>query len=459
MSFNFGTEPYPYQKGGVKRLERLYGRALLADDMGLGKTLQTLLYVKRNEVRTSPTIIVCPAGLKWNWEKEALTHIRMRTEVLETRKVPRSTRGFHHNRIIINYDILKDWLPFLMELKPRLIILDECHYLQSRTTLRTKAVKHLCQDVPHVIAISGTPLTNRPAELWPILNILWPEDFPSFFSFATRYCKPHKAPWGWTFNGATHLTELHAKLFHLGMIRRLKEDVMQDLPEKTNIVIPLNISDPKQYKAAHTDFLSWLRKYRPAKIKSAMRAESLVKVGYLKSLAARLKLEGIISWVDDFLQDSDEKILLWTIHHEMVDCLQDQYDKVCLVIDGRVPVNKRDKIREQFLNDPRKRILIGNIKANGTGGSYPGVTTEGFCEMGWTPGEHKQAIDRLHGIGRGNKNKKLSIYWFVGKGTIEEKICELIQKKQKTLDKVLDNGVGMDEITLFDDLLEALENE
>ncbi len=169
------TKLYPYQKRGVLRIERFGGRVLLSDAMGLGKTIQALTWLKRFRKRrkTLPAIVVCPASLKWNWEIETLKHIGVQADILEGVNPPKRFRP-QSKLIILNYDILKAWLPVLKSWDPQTVVLDECHYAQNRSTQRSKAARNLCESVPYVLALSGTPLTNRPAELWSVLNLIRP---------------------------------------------------------------------------------------------------------------------------------------------------------------------------------------------------------------------------------------------------------------------------------------------
>jgi SWI/SNF-related matrix-associated actin-dependent regulator 1 of chromatin subfamily A len=269
------TKLYPYQKTGVKMMEGFNGRALLADEMGLGKTIQALYYHKRNKKGT--TIVVCPASLKFNWAREAANHIKQSSMIVEGRKPP-TRAGFKRNRfIIINYEVLSYWVDHLKKFKPTLLILDECHYIKNRKAKRTRAVQALAKNIDEVIAISGTPLTNRPSELFPVLNLLRPDKFKSFMPYAHRYCDAKKNRWGWDFKGAKNLDELHEKLTSTMMIRRKKMDVLQDLPEKSRNVITIPISNRKEYDEAETDLIAWLSKFNIGKAKRAEAAERLIE--------------------------------------------------------------------------------------------------------------------------------------------------------------------------------------
>ena len=196
--------PFPFQRIGARWIKKFNGRALLADEPGLGKTVQCILYI-RWYLEQGPIVVVCPATIKEHWRRHIVRYLGdLNPKVLEGRvPMPRGLKVDPDRVYIINYDILgktndpDSWVNYLKGISPKLVILDENHLIKSRTAQRTKACRHLCQDVPQVIAVSGTPLTNRPAELWTTLNIVRPDVFDSFWSFGARYAGPRKTPWGW----------------------------------------------------------------------------------------------------------------------------------------------------------------------------------------------------------------------------------------------------------------------
>jgi len=425
---------YPYQEEGVKKIEKFNGIALLADDMGLGKTAQALKYIYDHpELR--PVIIVCPATLKWVWETQAHQHYGLRATVLSGRKKPKTGLREQIPILIINYDILDAWKDYLIGLNPKIVVADEAHYIKTSNTRRTKALKALCKNVPHKIAISGTPLTNRPAELFSTLNILWPKEFHAFTPFAHRHCAPKWKPWGWDFRGASHLDELHAKLKKLGMIRRLKKDVLKFLPKKTNIVIPIEIQNRTEYNKALHDFINWLGEKSPSKASRASKAEELVKIGYLVRLAAALKMNSVFEWIDNFFEQSDDKLVAFCCHKKIVEMLRTRYKDKCVIITGATSQKKRKLAVENFQKNPKIKLFIGNIRAAGTGIDLFAANTCVFIETGFVPGDVSQASDRLHRIGQ---KKNVFIYFLTAINTIEESLCKILQAKQNTITHVLD---------------------
>lgn len=450
-------KPYPYQRQGVKLIEYFNGRALLADEMGLGKTLQALKYHRRNHKETVPAVVVCPATLKWNWEREALNAIGCRAEVLEGRQPRWSRLDVKHKLIVVNYDILPYWLDWFEELGPRAAFIDECQYIKNRSAQRTKAVKHLCRMCDHVVMMSGTPLLNSPSELFPALNILLPDVFPSFLPFAMDFCKPRRVHGRWDYGGAKNLDELHDLLDETCMIRRLKKDVLHQLPDKVRDVIPIQLDrkDAKEYAFAEKNFIRWVATTKgKGKANKARRAQAVVKVGYLKRLAAELKMKLIIQWIDDFLADSDGKLVVFGVHHKVLQPLAERYKSKCVVVDGSVTGKKRQHAVDKFQSKASVRLFIGNLQAAGVGLTLTAASSVAFVELGWKPGEHTQGEDRIHRIGQTNA---AMIYYLVARNTIEEDLCEIIQRKQRVIEQTLD-GIGQgDDLDIFDLLIKKIE--
>lgn len=452
------TKLKKYQRVGVKRMHRFNGRVLLADDMGLGKTLQALTYMVESDARL--TIVVCPAGLKWNWEREAKKHVKRRATVLSGRTPPEDFAP-DSRLLIINYDILKEWVPVLRKLRADLIILDECHKISDRGTQQSKLTRRLAKGAKHLICISGTPLTNRPAELFTALNLLHPNEFPSFFAYAERYCKPELKPWGWVYKGATNLKELHRNLRRLCMIRRLKSDVLPELAAKTRQVVLLDIERRSEYDKAFKDIVTWLaRNVSLTAAKKAKKAEKLVRIGHLKRLVAELKLKGVIDWIESFLADTDRKLIVFATHKAVIGPLAKKFGRASVVIDGTVTGKARQAAVDTFNNNPQKRLLFANQRAAGVGWSCTSCSDVACIEFGWTPGEHTQAEDRCHGIGRGQEGVAVNVYYLVARDTIEEDISAIITRKQAVLDAVLDGkGETKDQTNIFTEVLEAIRRK
>lgn len=462
---------FPFQELGVSFIEAKNGRALIGDEMGLGKTVQALAYLQLHpELR--PVIIVVPASLKLNWAKEAEAWMTdPRVEVLSGTK-PYATHG---DLLIINYDILQHWTDYLLSLSPKVLVTDECHYYKnlkagkkkvkdaktgrtvstSMKVARTEAVLKMGKKIDHVIALSGTPIVNRPREFFNAINLIDPTIVPSFWKFAMRYCGAKHTGFGWDMNGASNKTELHEKLTSTIMLRRLKKDVLKDLPDKTRSFVPLELDNQKEYRTAEHSFTKWVRDTKGAEAAAkAGNAEALAKIEALKQLAVKGKMKAAIEWVRDFI-DSGEKLVLFSVHRTVIDQIMKEFDHVAVKVDGSVKNEDRQAAVERFQSDESVRLFIGNIKAAGVGLTLTAASSVAFLELPWTPGELTQAEDRCHRIGQKNA---VNIYYLLATRTIDEEIAELLDAKRVILDAVLD-GAETKDIALLSTLIERLKKE
>jgi len=260
-------------------------------------------------------------------------------------------------------------------------------------------------------------------------------------------------PWGWVYKGADNLKELHHKLNSLMMIRRLKKDVLNELPDKIRQVIPLQIENGEEYQEAQDNFIRWLTKKSVSKAIRAKKAKQLTKMGYLKRLAAELKMKSILEWIDGFLEENDGKLVLYCIHRKIIKTIYEKYKIISVVVDGSVTGRKRRIAVQSFQRNKRIRIFIGNIRAAGVGITLTASSTLAFVELDWVPANMMQVEDRIHRIGQ--KNVAM-IYYLVAKRTIEESLCRILQDKQKVITAVLDGNSKMNKLNVFGELEKIL---
>ncbi len=441
-------ELFPFQKKGVSFIEQKGGRALIGDEMGLGKTIQVLGWLHLHPEKR-PVIIICPAHLKLNWQQEIRMTLpgRQNVEILQGTKPYKITGDI----VIINYDILPKWLETLQGQEFQVMVFDEAHFIKNNSAQRTKTVKKLAKGIPHAIALTGTPIVNRPIEAFNPVQIVDRTIFPDFWEYARTYCDAKHNGFGWDFSGASHKEDLHKKLKAV-MIRRKKEDVLKDLPAKVFSHIPMEIDNEKQYHRAETDFIEYLREQKgKEKAEKAKQAEYLVKIEELKQLCIAGKMKHAIEWVRDFLDTNGQKLVLFTVHKETVDRLMEEFGGLAVKVDGSVSSAKRDEAVQAFQNNPHTRLFVGNIKAAGTGLTLTAASSVAFLELPWTPGDLTQAEDRCHRIGQENS---VNIYYLLAAGTIEQEIATLLDQKRKVLNAVLD-GEEVEEGKLITELIES----
>lgn len=443
---------FPFQRKGVAFIEAKDGRALVADEMGLGKTIQALAWLQLHPEKR-PAVIVVPASLKINWRREAMSWLD--SPNVQTLSGSKPNRRLTGDIIIVNYDILAGWLEALIDLKPAILITDECHYYKNNKAKRTKAIKKLGKKIPHVIALSGTPIVNRPIEMFNALQLIDNTVFPSFWKFAHRYCGAKHNGFGWDFTGSTNAKELHEKLTNTMMIRRLKSDVLHDLPDKLYSFQAMELGNEEEYSKAEKGFMSWLKDQKgDDAVESASNAEALVKIEALKQLAVQGKLDQAIKWIQDFL-DVDGKLVVFAVHKFVVERLMKEFKEQAVKIDGSVSGPERDKAVQRFQTDPTIRLFVGNIKAAGVGLTLTAASNVAFLELPWTPGEVTQAEDRCHRIGQ---KDSVTVYYLLAADSIEETLAQLIDSKRRVLDAVLD-GKETEQESLLSQLMTHYSEE
>jgi SWI/SNF-related matrix-associated actin-dependent regulator 1 of chromatin subfamily A len=445
---------YPFQKTGVAFLESKKGRALISDEMGLGKSAQSLAWLQLHPEKR-PVIIVVPASIKLNWEREAQKWMSNPSVEILLGNTPWKITG---NIIIINYDIVHGWMNALKELNPKVLILDEIHYIKSNSAKRTKAIKFLAKGIPHVIGLSGTPIVNRPIEIFNGLKLINPTLFGSLWDFGKRYCNLKRTPYGWDFNGSSNSAELHSILSDSIMIRRLKEDVLKDLPEKTQAFIPIELDNEKEYRDAERDFIAFVQKTKGSDAaEKASNAATLAEIEGLKQLAVKGKMSQAINWIEDFLE-SGNKLVIFATHKFVIDMLMEKFSYIdktrkiidrVVKIDGSVSMTDRQKAVDTFQNNPDCRLFVGNISAAGTGITLTAASNLVFLEYAWSPAQMDQASDRIHRI---TQKFSVTIYNIIAKGTIEEKIVKLLDAKRNTISSVMD-GKEADANSLLSELM------
>lgn len=412
-----------------------------------GKTVQALAWLRLHP-ENRPAIIVCPASLKLNWEREAKKWL---TENEKIHVV--NGKGWKNNQTIyiINYDILKKHYEHLTSIDAKVIILDESHYVKNSKAQRTKLATEISRKIPNRILLTGTPVLNRPVELWQQLNILDPNTWNNFFSYGVRYCNGQRTMWGWDFSGASNIEELNEKLKTI-MVRRTKAQVLKELPDKrySSVVVP--ISNRQEYTQAESQFLSYIRKIKGDEaVMKAKRAEMLTKIEALKQLSARGKMKAIFDWIDNFIE-SGEKLVIFANHTEIINNLYEKYKDIAVKLTGADSQEARQKAVDDFQNKSEIKIFIGNIKASGVGITLTASSNVAFIELPWTPSELQQATDRLHRIGQ---KSAVNVYYLLGENTIDEKIAKLLEEKASIVDAVID-GKEQKNLNILDDLIKEV---
>ena len=456
------SELYPFQIKGVRWLEQNDGTGIIADLMGAGKTVQAVSYAKLHP-QLRPVLVFCPATIKLQWKNE-IKRWTGENKVLilygrTSHKIPKNK----YNWIIVNYDILGEeeveidefgkpilkkngkpsvhftdysWIHVLVQLNIKIVICDEAQAL-SHDSGRTRAVQYfrkLNKDCKF-IALSGTPIRNRPLEFFNILNMIAPSVFSSSWKFKQRYCGPKHNGFGWTFKGATNLDELH-ELVKPYMIRREIEEVIAQLPPKIISIVPLELEEIElaNYNNAEEKFKEWLKSnYKNfATIQNQMER--------LKQLAYLAKRNSVFKWIEEFLSTGN-KLVVMTYHRMAMDDIYGNFKNKAVKLDGTTNQLNRQKAIDDFQKKDEIRLFVGQIIAAGVGvdGLQNVCNNMAFVEFTYTPADHAQAQGRLQRISKEGKYADfVNIYYLVADGTIDNMLVSMIVSKHKVTKQVLD---------------------
>lgn len=435
----------PYQVDFIKFAAIRHGRVALGDDMGTGKTVQSLAWMVY--AKADPALIVVNAPTKLQWMSAyyrwvgSVPGMHPRVGVLSGRTPYLLEKGVSY---IINWDILSDWEERLGKMGFRLLIGDEVQAIGNPKSQRAKSFIRLSKSIPHVIGMSGTPAMSKPAQFWSLLNIMEPEKFGNYYRYLNRYCQPKHNGFSMTYNGASHVEELHALLVSC-MLRRTKDQVMKDLPPKVMEVVPLEVD---------VDAMNEYRRQeaRAFNDQGISDKEMRERVAGLLRTAYALKEPALMQWVLDFL-DSGRKLLLFAWHRDVVDLIYMALkDYSPAKIYGGMSNQERESMRQKFISDPSCRVMVANIQSGGVGidGFQEVCSDVAFAEFSHTPNYHRQAEDRLH---RSGQHNSVTSYYLVAPGTVDMDAVEVLDDRAKMLDGVLDGKEAAD-IDLLTELLE-----
>jgi SWI/SNF-related matrix-associated actin-dependent regulator 1 of chromatin subfamily A len=412
-------------------------------------------------------LVICPASLRLNWLREArkwLVKERDYYVVDSPKEIPASA-----NFVICNYERLG--VPGLLDRKWDLLILDEAHKVKNQKAKRTKRVvgeaprkdkervPGLVDNVKRKLFLTGTPILNRPIELFPLLSALEPEGLgKNFFGFAKRYCDAAPGKWGWDFSGSSHLDELQIRLRESIMVRRLKKDVLTDLPAKRRQLVALapngcvKIVREEQeaweeqevmLAAARAEVdLAWASGDEDA-YKAAVDAltqasrVAFSEISAMRHRVALAKVPHFLEYAQDALESTD-KVVIFAHHRDVIKQLFDGLGAYGPVrVTGEDSTDHRDAAVERFQNDPTCRVIIGSIGAMGVGLTLTASSTVLFAELSWVPADVTQAEDRTHRIGQDNA---VSVVHVVLDGSLDQKMADMLIQKQEVADKALDKG-------------------
>lgn len=436
-----GLSYLPYQRAGIAyAMDRQH--ALIGDEMGLGKTIQGI-GISNADPSVRSVLVICPASLKLNWKRE--------WKKWDVKALSVAVGGSKHlpdsDVVIVNFDVIKKQHKKLIARNWDLVIIDECHKVKNPDAQRTQFIlgraekrnkdgeikKPAIEGIPakRQIFLTGTPILNRPIELWTLVEKLDPTGLgKNFWSFAKRYCNATQDRFGWNFNGASHLDELQDRLRAAFMVRRLKSEVLKDLPAKRRQVILIE-PDVKgrelieKEKVAYEHFQA-----------NEGDSVALSEMSRLRHEVAIYKVPFVADHVEDLLETLD-KVIVFAHHKDVVDALMAKFGDAAVKIDGRVTdMQVRQDAVDRFQTDAACKVFVGSIQAAGVGLTLTAASTVVFAELDWVPGNVTQAEDRVHRIGQ---TQQVLIQHIILDESLDATMINKIMVKQAVIDAALDS--------------------
>jgi SWI/SNF-related matrix-associated actin-dependent regulator 1 of chromatin subfamily A len=454
---------FPYQRRGVA-----YGiekkRIINGDDMGLGKTAQTIATLTGAGAKC--ILVICPATLKENWKREWKMWTGREAMVLNDRVKntwPQYYKVGMINVFICNYESLKKY--FIQEInKPEdkplrlnhivfketidlfdAVVIDELHRTKDYKTQLSKFCMGITRGKEYVIGLTGTPVVNKPIDLLAQLQIIGRlVEFGGYKGFTDRYCQG--------FNQSSNLKELNYFLNKTCFFRRLKKEVLNDLPDKMRSIVSCEITTRKDYDKAEAEFISFLRdnlNKTEGEISIALRGEAMVKMGILKKLSAKGKIDAMIEQIREVVE-AGEKIIVFATHKDVIAELKQAIPGSVTVI-GDDSMDQRQRNVDAFQKNPNCQVIICNIQSGGVGITLTASSRVAFIELPWHPAHADQAEDRAWRIGQKNS---VQCTYLLGQNTIDEYIYNIIEKKRAMVAQVTgaENDIQT-EMSMVDDLI------
>ncbi len=446
---------FPHQVEGVAFLLGRR-RALLADDMGLGKTRQSIIAMVEAEP-VGPYLVICPASIKRNWARE-IEIVLPNAEIAIVGPTPLPETDFQE-WIIINYEILGKNLDQLLEFDWKGVVFDEAHYLKNYQSQRSKNASKLVQEITEesvVHALTGTPMTNRPRDLFPLLQILEHPLGKSFLSFAKRYCEAYQGDFGLVADGASNLEELTVQL-HGVMLRRTKDEVL-DLPPKVRTWMDVELHPflIQRYNNLVQNFISKFDSPDaiaglPESLKLSIEdsedfnesidttdlGTGMGRITQVRRAIAFSKCRHTVKFVENALEQG-EKVIVFTSFLNTMQRFQQHFKERAVYVSGAVPSHRRQDRVDRFQNDDSIRIFVANMHIAGVGINLTAARQVVFNDLDWVPANHWQAEDRAYRIGQ---TGTVNVTYMIANGTIDSFVKTVLETKAALMDSIVEGSI------------------
>lgn len=464
-----GLDYFPYQKSAIAFAN---GRdaTLIADEPGLGKTIEVSGIINSNsDIKT--VLVICPASLRINWKRELEKWL---INSYSVGIVDKSDYPENVDIVIINYDVVHRHHEELLKREWDLLVIDEVHFLKSPKSRRHKYVfGSNRQKIPAIkskkkVFLTGTPIVNKPIELFPIIHNLDSVKWNNQWKFAHRYCDPKHNGYGWDFSGASNLEELQEELRSSVMIRRLKKDVLSELPAKFRQVIELPYSSSVA-KLIGEELSEWSKREELiVQLKSSLvlarvnednesyaSAVESLKAGVSESFGSISRMREKVAlakvpYVVEHLKSINHKVVVFAHHKSVVKKLAEEFEDECVVLVGDTSMKDRQLAVDEFQNNDNIKFFIGSIMAAGVGITLTSSSHVVFAELDWVPGNVSQAEDRCHRVGQ---KDNVLVQHLVLESSLDAKIAKTLINKQEVIDKALDLEYSLEEPSVPDEVV------
>ena len=439
--------PLEHQKEAIKSLVE-NKKFILADDMGLGKTTSTIIAAL--ETGAKKVLIICPASLKINWQREIENYSNKPTSIIEGKKWEDG------DFIIINYDIIKNFHDekkksdsVLLKTKFDLVIIDEAHYIQNKQAQRTKLINDFVSNVDRLWLLTGTPITSRPINYFNLLNLIECPVAKNWMAYVKRYCNGFQFQAGrrkiWNVSGASNLEELRDRTAPL-VLRRLKENVL-DLPDKIITPVYLRLKS-KEYEALMGEYYDWYDKNG----ESDSLTLQFTKLTKVRQVIAEEKVASTIEICENIVEQG-KKVIVFTNFTKTLEMILEHFGKKAVRLDGQMSQKERQMSVDRFQNEEDVMVFVGNIKAAGVGITLTAGEAVVMNDLSFLPSDHSQAEDRSYRYGQ--KNNVL-VYYPIFDNTVEGIIYDILKKKKDIFETVM--GDKMDNGDYVQEILELINN-
>ena len=414
-------------------------RFILADDMGLGKTTSTIVAALETEAKR--VLIICPASLKINWQREIENYTDRSTYICGSKRYEDA------DFVIVNYDILKNFHDPKDRDKSRilksnfdLVIIDEAHYIQNKTAQRTKLINDFVKGVDRLWLLTGTPMTSRPMNYFNLLELIESPVAANWMAYVIRYCNGYQFKVGnrkvWNVMGASNLEELRDRTSRQ-VLRRLKTDVL-DLPDKIITPVYLRLKS-KEYEELMGEYFEWYDKNPDESSSLTVQFTKLTKV---RQVIAQEKIRSTIELVENILEQ-DKKVIVFTNFTDSLNKIYEHFGKQAVYLDGSCSPAKRQHAVDEFQNNEKIKVFVGNLKAAGVGITLTAAEAVIMNDLSFVPSDHAQAEDRSYRYGQ---KSNVSVYYPIFENTIEGVIYDILNKKKNIFETVMGDNIGKAEI-------------